>query len=441
MLHVIGILIGLTVLIVLVYNRVNLSLSVIIATLIIGLTNGLHITDAFSFFATGVGSFLSSVLMVFFCAAVYAQVFTDSGSAASISYFIIDLFKGSRYAVLTIPIITALLVYGGISVFVVIFAVIPIGVLMLKETNLNKSLLPGLINFGGTTFAMTALPGTPQLCNILPANLLGTRPTAAPLLGLVATAILILLGFLYFKRQIDKYRARGLVFDESTVTPAQMAVIPREKCPPVWKAFLPMVTMMVIYLGLANGWFSVTMAAFPAVNTAMVIGTVLTFLLNIKEYRSLITAVKVGSGQWVMPLVNLCMVIGMGAVVKVTPGFETVVRIALSMPGNAYVSAAVSTDLVAGITGSASGGIQIALESLADSWLATGANAEALHRICAVASGGLDSLPHAGGMFAVFILCNETYKNGYIHIFWTTVVFPIIATIVIVAMASAGITI
>ena len=438
--HAIGILAGLTILIVLVFKRVDLILSVMIATLVIGLTNGLPLENVFSVFANGVGAFLSSVLMVFFCAAVYAQVFTDSGSAASLSYFIIDLFMGSKYAALTIPIITALLVYGGISVFVVIFAVIPIGVLILKETNLNKSLLPGLINLGGTTFAMTALPGSPQLCNILPANILGTKPTAAPVLGLVATAVMIVLGFLYFKRQIDKYRSRGLTFDESTVKPSMLAVIPREKCPPVWKAFLPMAVMMLSYLGLANGWFGVTLASFPAVNTAMVIGTALTFLLNIKNYRVILDAVKVGSTQWVMPLVNLCMVIGMGAVVKATPGFETVVRIALGIPGNAYVSAAVSTDLVAGITGSASGGIQIALEALADSWIAKGANVDTLHRICAVASGGLDSLPHAGGMFAVFALCNESYKDGYFHIFWTTVIFPIIATIAIVALASLGVT-
>ncbi len=439
MFNAIGILVGLALLIFLVFKRVNLVLSAIIATLFIGLVNGLPFWKIFDIFATGVGGFLSSVLMVFFCAAVYAQVFTDSGCAASVSYFIIDLFKGSKYVALTIPIISAILVYGGISVFVAIFAVMPIGVLLLKETNLNKSLLPGLFNFGATTFAMTALPGSPQLCNIIPANMLGTKPTAAPVLGITATLVMIVLGFLYFKKQIDKYRREGRGFDETTVTPAMLAVTSREDCPRPWKAFLPMIAMMVIYLGLANGWFAEPMETFPAVNTAMLIGTAMILLLNPQKFKTVLKAVTVGSTQWINPLLNLCIVIGMGAVVKATPGFETVVRLALNIPGNAYVSAAVSTDLVAGITGSASGGLQIALEALADRWLAQGANVEALHRICAVASGGLDSLPHAGGMFTVFVVCNETYKDGYMHIFWTTVAIPIVAAIVIVLLASMGI--
>lgn len=439
MINILGILLGLVVLILLVFRKVNLILSVMIAVIICGLSNGLSVWETYSAFSAGMGSYLGGILFVFVFASIYGQVLTDSGCAASIAYRCIDLFKTSKYVVLVIPLITAILVYGGVSVFVVVFTMMPIGVMLLRESDLNKSLLPGLINFGATTFAMTCLPGTPQLNNIIPSKILGTPPTAAPVLGIIGTLCFISMGICYFRFQINKYRKQGRVFDTATVRQDQMVIISREECPPLWKALASIVTLMAVYLSLAGGWFGYRLPTYDAVNTGMVCATLLLFFLNHDRFSTLVQALVKGSTAWIMPLINLCAVIGLGAVIKTTPGFASIVSTALSIPGNVYISAATSTTLVAGITGSASGGIQLALESLAGSWLEKGANPEVLHRICAVASGGLDSLPHAGGLFTVFAVCNETHRSGYPHLFWSTVVIPIFVTIILIGLAGFGI--
>lgn len=439
MLNILGIILGLAVLIVLVFRKMNLFLAVFIAVLICGLTNGLGFWTICEVFAGSVGEYFGGIIMVFFFASIYGQVLTKSGGAASISYRIIDCFKKSKYTVLAIPVITAILVYGGISVFVVVFTVMPIGVMLMREANLNKSMLPGLINFGATTFAMTCLPGSPQLTNLIPSQMLGTSPMASPMLGIIGAICMVILGVLYYRYEIRKYIKKGYGFDQATVGENQSNLMSREECPPAWKAIVSILTLLVIYLGFANGWFGVKLTTFTAVNTGMIVATLIIYGLNSKKIKKLNYAVGEGAVQWIMPLIYLCAVIGLGAVIKQTPGYTHIVNIALNIPGNVYVSAATSTTLVAGITGSASGGIQIALESLADSWLSKGGTPEVLHRICAVASGGLDSLPHAGGLFTVFAVCNENHRSGYYHLFYSTVMIPLIVTIILVICASFGI--
>jgi H+/gluconate symporter-like permease len=384
--------------------------------------------------------FIRSTLCIFIFAALYSQVFTATGCVASISYWLIDIFRGSKYVVLIIPVITALFVYGGISVFVVVFSVMPIGVLLFKEANLNKSLLPALINYGATTFAMTALPGSPQLTNIIPSNFFDTKPTAAPALGFIAAFVMIILGFWYFKHKVDQFRKNGKTFDPAKTRPNQLAMLAREQCPKVWQAFVPLVVMALLCLGLSGGWFGgFTLATYPATNTAMITATLVTIVFNLKKRSEIANAIQKGASTWIKPLIALAMVIGFGNVIKMTPSFDTMVGIAFAIPGAAYVSAAVSTNIVAGITGSASGGLQITLETLGNSWLTAGGKPEVLHRICSVAAGGLDNLPFSGGLFTFFLVCNETHRDGYKHIFWTTVAIPVAAVIVITFFANLGI--
>lgn len=438
MLNILGIICGLLLLIILVFKKVNLLLAALVAVLVCGLTNGLSMWETFETFAAGMGNYFGGILLVFLFASIYGQALTDSGYASAIAYCIIDFFKKSRYTLLAVPIITAVLVYSGISVFVVVFTVMPIGVMLLKECNINKSILPGLINFGATTFAMTCLPGTPQLNNIIPSEILGTSPMAAPVLGIIGSVSMLVMGLIYFRWQINRYQEKGRVYDPTTVPDGVTDRLKRDQCPPMWKAIVSILTLMILYLGLSNGWFGDKVATYRAINTGMIVATLVIYFLNFKVKDKMNQAIVKGSVSWVMPLIYLCAVIGLGAVIKSTQGYQQIIHMALKISGNVYVSAACSTTLISGITGSASGGIQIALESLSGSWLARGANPEVLHRICAVASGGLDSLPHAGGLFTVFAVCNESHKSGYYHIFYTTVVIPVITTFILLVCVGFG---
>ena len=128
-----------------------------------------------------------------------------------------------------------------------------------------------------------------------------------------------------------------------------------------------------------------------------------------------------------------------------TAGYAALVDAVTNLDMNPYLSAALSVTLLAGVTGSASGGINIALssEKLVASWtskLTTQSQLDALHRIISVSSCGLDSLPHCGGILATLDVCQESHATSYKYIFMITVVFTLIAAAVLVLLASIGFT-
>ena len=188
-LGIFGLILGLAVLSVLIYKRVPAVLAALAATAVVALFNLLEPWTALTTLFNGIGSTFGTYFPVFFFATVYGKLMSDTGCANAIADYFIKLF-GEGSVILVISVTTALLVYGGVTAMVVAFTVFPLGVSLCRRANISKKLLPAIIQLGQATFALTALPGTPQLNNIIPASYLGTTSTAAPVLGLIATAIM-----------------------------------------------------------------------------------------------------------------------------------------------------------------------------------------------------------------------------------------------------------
>lgn len=446
--EILGLVLGLAILIVLVFKKVPAVISVIVAALVAGAFNAMEPWTALNTLAKGTGNTFSAYFFVFFLATLYGELMYATGCANAISDALVKVF-GKKQVILIIVLTTGLLVYGGVTAMVVCFTVFPIGVSLLKEANISKKFLPGLIAFGQATFALTALPGTPQLNNIIPTEAFGTTSTAAPLLGVIAAIVMFVLGILYFSFVIKKSKAKGEGFEVSDNVENEEKLDLKSK--PNWiLGFLPLLILVGSYIALENinfwGYRFKDHGTYSAVSTAMFIAIVYLIILGFTKTchkENLIKTLKSGCVSWVMPLLNFSMIVGFGSVIQATKGFEQLVQVALNIPGPAYVSAAVSVCLLAGVTGSASGGMKIALgsEALVENWLASGADPSALHRIASVSSGGLDSLPHCGGILATLEVCKETHSRSYIHIFVTTVIIPIIATAIIVLLASLGVVI
>ncbi len=447
MLGIIGLLLGLATLILLVFKKTPTALAVVGASLVAGILNGVEPWTALNSLERGTGNTFAAYLFVFFLATVYGELMSATGCANTIANTFIKIF-GKKNVVMIISLTTGLLVYGGVTAMVVCFTVAPIGISLLKETNISKRFLPAIISLGMCTFALTALPGTPQLNNIIPTEALGTTSTAAPVLGLIAAAIMFGLGLVYLQMVVNKSIKNGETFDDSTVKPGSYEVIDPNKCPSAVQSFLPLVILMASYrIFETYGLFGYVFAehgAYSAVSTAMFLAVAYLVVLGYvrKDGTKTMATLKKGAVDWIMPLLNFSMIVGFGSVIKITEGFAELTRLALSIPGPAYVSAAISVCLLAGVTGSASGGMKIAIssEALVNSWLNSGVNLNALHRILSVSSCGLDSLPHCGGILATLNVCNETHSSSYKEIFVVTVIIPIIATAVIVALACAGLT-
>ncbi|SKC81609.1 GntP family permease [Maledivibacter halophilus] len=164
---------------------------------------------------------------------------------------------------------------------------------------------------------------------------------------------------------------------------------------------------------------------------------VLIFLNKYQDNNKILHNIGEASKISIVSITNTCSVVGFGAVVKASLAFPSIVDSMVNIPGPDYVGVAVGTTVIAGITGSASGGLGIAAPLLAPVYLAKGAVAGAIHRTMTISSAALDSLPHNGYIVTVTNgLCNETHKDAYGLIFWLTVVTPFVGSIVAVALFS-----
>ncbi len=450
LLGIIGLIIGLIDLSLLIYKKVNALLAAIAGTIVVALFNSLEIWTSLTYLTEGIGSTLATYLPVFFCATLYGKLMSDTGCANAIAEFFAKIF-GNNSAVLVITLTTALLVYGGVSAMVVAFTVFPIGITMLRKSDVPKKFLPAIIALGQSTFALTALPGTPQLNNIIPTTYLGTTSTAAPLLGIIASIIMFGLGYGYLQYEIKKAKKAGEGFDETSIKPGTLSSLEVGQTPSTILAFLPIILLIILYITFENVSFGSYQLGdyytYAPVCTAMVVSMIYLIILQYCKQGSqaLKKTISEGSGNWVGSLINFSIVVGFGTVIKNTAGYASLIDLVTGLDMNPYLSAALSVTLLAGVTGSASGGISIALssEKLVASWtsqLTTQSQIGALHRIISVSSCGLDSLPHCGGILTTLSICDETHQSSYKYTFVVTVVFTLVAAAVLVILASLGLT-
>lgn len=445
-----GLILGLAVLSILIYKRVPVTYAALAASLTVAVFNLMEPWTALTALFNGIGSTFGTYFPIFFFATIYGQLMSETGCANAIANYFIKLF-GSKSVVLVISITTALLVYGGVTAMVVAFTVFPIGVNLIRKADITKKLLPAMIQLGQATFALTALPGTPQLNNIIPTAYLGTTSTAAPVLGLIATAIMFGLGWVYLENEVRKSRERGEHFEESSLRPGSIREMDAASLPSPLPAFLPIILLIVLYIlfeRVTFGTYSLkAMNSFAPVCTAMIIAIVYLLVLGISkgQKEEMVNALKTGAASSFGPLLSFATVVGFGSVIKATSGYASLVAMVTGLNMNPFLSAALSVTILAGVTGSASGGINIALssEALVSSWtsqLTTQAQLNALHRIISVSSCGLDSLPHCGGILATLDVCQETHATAYKYIFMITVIFTLIAAAAIVLLSMLGFT-
>jgi H+/gluconate symporter-like permease len=169
---------------------------------------------------------------------------------------------------------------------------------------------------------------------------------------------------------------------------------------------------------------------------ALFCGTFLAVVLFPAMRRHALHVVGAGTQDSIMPLINTAAVIGFGGVVTQTAVFAQSTQWVLDSSLPPIVSMFLSVSLVSAITGSASGGLQIFMQTMAPSYLEMGIEAETLHRIATMASGGFDSLPHCGAIIAMLTITQLTHKDAYRDVGMITVVIPVLSTLVLMGALS-----
>jgi H+/gluconate symporter-like permease len=432
MLGVLGLLIAIALLVVLAYKGIGAIPASLVCSLVVILTNGMPIWGSFSqAYMGGITSFVGAYFLVFISSALFAKAMADSGAAQAVAYKFLEWF-GAKRAVLVLIVTAAVLTYGGVSLFVVVFALYPIALVLLKEADLPKSILPGILAFGAATFTMSALPASPQLTNVIPSQVLGTSLTAAPFIGIFASVLMFIGGYAYFVRVEKKVRAEGIGFVPGPMDDVStFENVDKSKLPSATLSFIPMILILAAIIFLRNAFGSIELVVY-----AMLAATALTFIFNWQKLTNKKNTINQGLKDG-MAIINVAVIVGFGVVVQNAPAFQSFIAFALGIDLHPYLSAVMATEIVAGITGSSSGGLTIFLNALGAEYVALGANPDVLHRLTAIAAGGLDTLPHAGGIFILMGVIGVNHKEGYKHIFWTTVAIPIVVAFICAFLAIA----
>src|SRR5467141_2125222 len=446
---IVGICLSLGLLMFLAYRGINVLLlapiMAMVAVLFSGGTMPLLLGTYTQVFMGELGKYLAKFFPLFMLGALFGKVMDDSGSAKVIAHQIAR-WAGQKRAILAIVLACGVLTYGGVSLFVVAFAVYPIAKSLFREQAIPKRLIPGAIALGSFTFTMTALPGTPAIQNAIPTAYFHTTPFAAPGLGTIGGVIMFAGGMLWLNRRAHRARAAGEDYgqhdDQSDVAAAPGSSDPR---------FDVALTPILLVIGLN---FVFTQWVIPAMDTsflsqaryggikvgavagiwsivlAVACATLFAFLANRRHLLNAVDTINKGTLGSMLPMLNTASEVGYGGVIASLAAFGIVRDAMTSLSSNPVISVA--------ITGSASGGLSIAMASLGDYFLnqaqAAHVSPEIMHRIASMSAGGFDCMPHNGAVITLLGICGLRHRESFLDIFVVASLITVFAGICVIIL-------
>jgi H+/gluconate symporter-like permease len=429
MLSLVGLVGGLILLIILTIRGWNLFIAAPLCALIVALTSGIPVfigdINFVNAYMQGFAGFIAAWFFMFLLGSLFGKFMEDTGAADSVARFIIGKL-GRQHAVVAVVLACAILTYGGVSVFVVAFSVYPMALSLFKDANLPRRFIPAALAFGSVTFTMTSA-GSPEIQNWIPIKYLGTSPFAAWEVSLVVAIFMASFGYWWIKRMVNKAVANGECFETRAEDPE---IIDRDY-PHAITGIIPLLVVLVLSFTLHESLQQ--LALIVALG-----GGVLTLMaINFKYFHNMQNAISIGTTGALVAIGNTSAVVGFGSVAKSTQAFQSAVEVMTQLPGNELVGAAVAISVIAGLTGSASGGQAIALPLLAPHYIDQGVDPEQLHRIVSISSGALDSLPHNGYVVTTIrAICHETHQKAYWAVGALTVVVPVMGLALAIALFS-----
>ena len=445
----IGIVLAIVALVVLAWNRWNAVVCALIATLIVGVFNGFGIWGTFvDYWLPAAGNWVSTFILMFLSAAMYAKVLGDSGAANRIAYWVVDK-AGEKFIYPVLILICMLLTYGGINGLVIVFVFWPLAVPIARKLDKPRYLFLTIMYMGLLGGANMAMPGSPQTGNVAAAQILGTSGTAEPVLGIVSTVLWFAFDvwFIYF---LDRWGAkRGHHFEEGVGI--KMPGRPEDQCPSMARSLTPLIVLLVLFVVFGNGFGPIEkMAPTVAVTSANVIATLVCLAVNFPFFANKEEGVSVGAGlkksvfDGVMaglnPAVTMFSMVAFAAVLSATPAFGYLVELAMNSIDNPYFQAVIATQLLGVICGSAGATSTAVCNTFGAQWLSMpGVNADALTRIVSIGSAGLSTVPYSGGLFVNLEVTGCKMKHIWPQQFIACAVPAIVLSIVLASLACAGI--
>ena len=444
---VLGILLSLGLLMFMAYRGFSVIFFAPIFAILAAIFSGMAIMPTYTeIYLPNLANYLKVYFPFFLLGAVFGKVMEESGAAKAIARAIVQKL-GKKQAMLSVVLSAAILTYGGVSLFVVAFAVYPFAASIFKEADIPKRLVPATIALGAFTFTMDALPGTPQIQNSIPMKFFNTDLYAAPVFGTLGAIIVLGCGITFLEWRKRKAQAAGEGYGVDHKNEPE--VVEDSSLPNPLLATLPLISVLIVTLILQKVVFPswditswVTQAPYNIAKTgvvgtmnnwalmiALVVGIVLALIINPTRIKgNLAKAINLGAIGSLLAVMNTASEVGFGNVIKSLPGFQTIAHALMGINGGGspLLSEAVTVNTLAGVTGSASGGMSIALDTFGKSYLdwatRTNVDPQLLHRVAAMASGGMDTLPHNGAVITLLGIAGLTHKQSYKDIFAITLI-------------------
>ena len=429
-------------------------------------------------FMNGAARFFIQWFPMFLLGGLFGKLMDDSKSISSIANFLTERL-GTRNTMLSVVLASALVTYGGVSVFVAFFVLVPMAITMFQSADIPRRLLPATIGLGAFTFTMSALPGSPSVNNAIPMPYFGTTTFAAPGIGIIASVITFAFGMWWLRRAEAAARSASegygsdsdstIVIDERTrehampageFDPAEIHHGKRASSEPSFVlAVLPLFVVIVVNFLLSlivfprldfyfaflekEVWGGTTIGAVAGVWSlilALAAGTLTIVIINYRRLPALRESLDAGANSAALPILTIASLVGFGAVVAALPAFTAVRDAVLSIPGGPLISLTVAMNILAGLTGTASGGMAIALNALGGTFLSLaaehGIDPALMHRVTTISAGTLDALPHNGTVLLLLQISKLTHKESYLDMVMTVIVSVIISLVAVIALGS-----
>jgi len=473
----VGILLGLALLMWLAYRGWTVLIVAPAAALLAAAISGepllAHWTQTFMGSA---GRFVTQWFPMFLLGGLFGKLMDDSGSITSIARFLTERL-GRRRTMLSVVLASAVVTYGGVSVFVAFFVLVPMAKEMFQAANIPRRLMPAAIGLGAFTFTMSAMPGTPSVNNAIPMPYFGTTAFAAPGLGIIASIIIMVIGMWWLRRAEAAARKAGEgyggtaesspVIEEAVRVRSTLAgdFDPAEiqhgghstRLPPVTIAIFPLIVVICMNFLMSlvvlprldfsflteQVWGATTIGAVTGVWSvviALAAATLTVVILNFRRFPALRESLDAGAVSSVLPILTIASLVGFGAVVAALPAFADVRDAVLSVGGGPLISLTVAMNVLAGLTGTASGGMAIVLNALGDTYLKLaaehGIDPQLMHRVTTIGAGTLDALPHNGTVLLLFQISGLTHRESYFDMVMTVIVTCIIALAAVLALGT-----
>jgi H+/gluconate symporter-like permease len=473
----IGVLLGLALLMWLAYRGWSILLVSPLAAIIVALFSGepllAHWTQTFM---SGAARFVAQWFPLFLLGGLFGKLMGDSGSVSAIAQYLTKKL-GTGRTMLAVVAASAIVTYGGVSVFVAFFVLAPLAHEMFRAANIPRRLIPATVGLGAFTFTMSVMPGTPSVNNAIPMPYFGTTTFAAPGLSIIASAIILAFGMWWLGRAEATARKAGEGYaGEAGAAPVvnemvreqaapagdfDPAELPHgkqaESGPPFALAILPIVVVIVANFLMAlvifprldfsflsePRWGGITIGAVSgvwSVLVALALANLTVILINFRRLPSARESLDAGANSAALPMLMIASLVGFGAVVAAMPAFALVRDAVFSVQGGPLVSLALSMNVLAGLTGTASGGMAIVLNAFGADFMRLAneyhIDPELMHRITTMSAGTLDALPHNGTVLLLLQISGLTHGESYFDMVMTVIVSCIIALVAVLILGS-----